>query len=43
MHVQFNYLSDYAKTLKLISLVVFLFRVAENCKSALCEKMDISQ
>lgn len=36
LRVQFN-----ADSLKLITLVVFLFRVIKNCKSALSEKMDI--
>ena len=33
-------LCDYAESLKLVILVVFLFQVIENCKSALSEKMD---
>lgn len=40
MHVQFNSLSGYAESLKLITSAVFLFRVIENCKSALSEKME---
>ncbi len=31
---------DYAESLKLITFVVFLFLVIENCKSALSEKTD---
>lgn len=39
MHMQFNSLGN-AERLKLITFVVFLFRVMENCKSALSEKRD---
>ncbi len=38
MSLQFNSVSDCAKTLKLITFVGFLFRLIENCKSALSEK-----
>ena len=40
MLVQFNSLSDYAESLKLITFVALLFRVIEHCKSAGSEKMD---
>ncbi len=40
MQRHFNYLSDYAENLNLITFVVFLFRVTENWKSPPCEKMD---
>ncbi len=40
MHMQFNTLSDFAESLKLITYVVFLFRVTENCKSLLSKKMN---
>lgn len=40
MHVQFNSLSDYVESLKLITFVVFIFQIIENCKSVLSEKMD---
>ena len=40
MHVQFNSLSDYADSLKMITFLVFLFQIIENCKSALSKKMD---
>lgn len=33
-HTQFNSLSAYAESLKLITFVVFLFQLIENCKSA---------
>ncbi len=39
MHVQFNFLSDYAESLKLIS-VIFLLQVIENGKLALSEEMN---
>lgn len=38
LHVQINSLCDYADSLKLITFVVFLLWVIENCKSALPEK-----
>lgn len=38
LHVQISSLCDYADSLKLITFVVFLLWVIENCKSALPEK-----
>lgn len=35
-----NSLIDYTKSLKLITFVGSLFRVIENCKSAVSEKSD---
>ncbi len=36
------FLNDRAESLKLITFVVFLFQIIENCKLALSEKMDLS-
>ena len=37
LHVQYNSLTHYARCLKLITFVIFLFRAFQNCKTALSE------
>lgn len=40
IHLQFSSVSDYAESLRLMTSVVFLFRLIRHLKSALSETMD---